>query len=110
MANMNFAFGTFVLDLNRGELRGENGPVQVEPRAFSLLTHFLRNPGRLISKDELIETVWDGQIVSDAAISTAIKAARQLLEISVPSQIGSKPFAGAGFGWMVKLRIRSNQM
>lgn len=76
---MEYAFGDFRLDLNRGELCGPDGPIPVEPRAFALLVHMLEHHGRLIDKDELIASVWGGRIVSDAAISTAIKAARRVI-------------------------------
>ncbi len=74
---MEFVFGGYILDATRGELRGPDGTVPLEPRAFSLLAHMLEHPGRLIDKDELIAAVWGGRIVSDAAISTAIRAVRR---------------------------------
>ena len=92
---MEYAFGDFVLDLNRGELRSTRGPVQVEPRAFSLLVHMVEHQGRLIEKDELIASVWGGRIVSDAAISTAIKAVRRAI-----GDDGSKP------AWLKTVRGR----
>lgn len=76
---MKYAFGDFILDLDRGELLGREGHVPVEPRAFTLLCYMLEQRGRLVDRDELIASVWGGRIVSDAAISTAIKAARRAL-------------------------------
>ena len=94
---MEYGFGDFVLDLNRGELRGTSGPVPVEPRAFSLLVHMVENQGRLVEKDELIASVWDGRIVSDAAISTAIKAARRAIGDDGSEPTWIKTVRGRGF-------------
>jgi TolB-like protein len=51
----------------------------VEPQVFALLTHLVENRDRLVSRDELLEKVWDGRVVSDAAIASRIKSARQAL-------------------------------
>jgi len=51
------AFGPFVLDEHRGELRGAEGAIAVELRAFALLTYMVENKGHLISKDELVVAV-----------------------------------------------------
>ena len=106
---MEYAFGEFVLDLNRGELRGTGGPIPVEPRAFSLLLHMLKNQGRLVDKEELIASVWGGRIVSDAAISTAIKAARRAIgdDGSTPTWI--KTIRGRGFRFDGEMRENHSQ-
>ena len=69
-------FERFELDLLEAELRMDGRPVQVEPQVFDLLWYFANNPGKLISKDDLIKGVWGGRIVSDAAITTRINGAR----------------------------------
>jgi len=74
-----YRFGEFELDLARAELRAHGVPVALEPQVFALLTHLVENRERLVSRDELLEKVWDGRIVSDAAISSRIKSARQAL-------------------------------
>ncbi|GMG82168.1 alpha/beta fold hydrolase [Paralimibaculum aggregatum] len=62
-----------------GELLGPDGVVPVEPQVFTLIRFLAANPDRLISRDELIEAVWRGRIVSDAAIASRINAARTAL-------------------------------
>ncbi|MEW9922150.1 winged helix-turn-helix domain-containing protein [Marimonas sp. MJW-29] len=105
LALMEFAFGDFVLDLNRGELRDARGPVSVEPRAFGLLVHMVEHQGRLIEKDELIASVWDGRIVSDAAISTAIKAARRAVGDDGSKPTWLKTLRGRGFRFDGEVRM-----
>lgn len=94
---MEYAFGDFILDLNRGELRGSGGPISMEPRAFALLTYMLENQGRLVEKEELVNSVWDGRIVSDSAISTAIKVVRRALNDDGKEQTWMKTVRGRGF-------------
>lgn len=97
MIPMKYVFGDFILDLNRSELRGKVGSIAIEPRAFALLSHMLENAGRLVDKEELIDAVWDGRIVSDSAISTAIKAVRRALDDDGTEQIWLKTIRGRGF-------------
>jgi TolB-like protein/Tfp pilus assembly protein PilF len=76
---MLYRFGPFELDMARFELRADGEPCGVEPQVFSLIALLVENRERLVSRDEIIEKIWDGRIVSDAAISSRIKSARQAL-------------------------------
>jgi TolB-like protein/Tfp pilus assembly protein PilF len=76
---MLYRFGTFELDMARFELRAGGEPCRVEPQVLSLIALLVENRERLVSRDEIIEKVWDGRVVSDAAISSRIKSARQAL-------------------------------
>jgi TolB-like protein len=73
-SNVLFEFDNF-----RRELKSTGGVIHVEPRVFDLLLHFVQNSNRVVSKDELIERVWKGRIVSDAALNSRINAARQAI-------------------------------
>ncbi len=74
---MRLRFASCELDLDRQELRRSGEPVHVEPQVFDLLAHLVRNRDRVVSKDELIETIWGGRIISEAALSSRINAARR---------------------------------
>ena len=76
---MLFQFGNFSIDTDRRELKGADRVIHVEPQVFDLLVHLVRNTNRVISKDELIERVWKGRIVSDAALSSRINSARKAI-------------------------------
>jgi pimeloyl-ACP methyl ester carboxylesterase/DNA-binding winged helix-turn-helix (wHTH) protein len=73
------AFADCELDLVAFELRRNGTLCPVEPQVFDLITYLVHNPDRLISKDELIASVWNGRMVSDAALSSRIKSARRAL-------------------------------
>ncbi|MBR0681980.1 tetratricopeptide repeat protein [Roseomonas eburnea] len=74
---MSLAFSGHEVDLRRQELRRDGSRVHVEPQVFDLLLHLVRNRDRVVSKDELLDVVWNGRIVSEAALSSRINAARK---------------------------------
>lgn len=74
---MSLTFAGHEVDLRRQELRRAGNRVHVEPQVFDLLVHLLRNRDRVVSKDELLDTIWNGRIVSEAALSSRINAARK---------------------------------
>jgi TolB-like protein/DNA-binding winged helix-turn-helix (wHTH) protein len=76
---MVFAFADCELDLRRQELRRLGAVVHVEPQVFDLLAFLLDNRDRIVSKDEILDAVWDGRIVSEAALSSRINAARKAI-------------------------------
>jgi TolB-like protein len=76
-SRMHLAFAGYEVDLDRHELRRGGEVVHVEPQVFDLLVHLVRNRDRVVSKDELFETIWQGRFVSEAALSSRINAARK---------------------------------
>jgi len=74
---LDFRFSGFEIDIARQELRREGNRVAIEPQVFDLLVHLVRNHDRIVTKDELIETVWKGRVISEAALSSRISAARR---------------------------------
>jgi TolB-like protein/Flp pilus assembly protein TadD len=76
---LNFCFADFEIDIARHELRRAGAIVHIEPQVFDLLIHLVRNRDRIVSKDELIDAIWQGRIVSEATLSSRISAARRAL-------------------------------
>ena len=73
---MRWTFDDCVLDVERRELRRARAPAAVEPQVFDLLVYLIRNRARVVSKDDLLQAVWQGRIVSDSALANRINAAR----------------------------------
>ena len=94
---MKFNFEDFSLDLALGQLSRGGTEIQVEPRVFALLRHLIENSTKLVTKDELIEHIWEGRVVSDAALSTLIKSARRVLDDDGQSQRLIRTVHGRGF-------------
>ena len=76
---MKFQFAEFEIDLSQQELRRRGEFIHIEPQVFDLIVHLVRNHDRIVSKDELIDTIWHGRIISEAALSSRINAARRAL-------------------------------
>ena len=89
-------FGDVELDLAAFELRRAGALQDVEPQVFELVSYLARNPGRLVTRDELIEAVWKGRIVSDSALTSRIKSARQSIGDNGARQEWIKTVHGRG--------------
>jgi TolB-like protein/Flp pilus assembly protein TadD len=83
---MQFLFEKFLLDTQRRELRRDGVAVAMQPQVFDLLVHLVRNRSRVLSKDDLISSVWDGRIVSDSTLTSRINAARTAIDDSGEAQ------------------------
>lgn len=74
---MRYRFGPFELQIDRYRLLCGGDELAAEPKTLEVLAYFLRHSGRLVTKDELLAEVWDGQFVSDSAISRAVSEVRR---------------------------------
>ena len=76
---MSFRFADFEIDVARQELRRGGATIHIEPQVFDVLVHLVRNHNRTVSREELVDTVWKGRVVSEAALSSRIAAARKAI-------------------------------
>lgn len=73
---MRYFFEEYAFDTDRRELHRGANLVSITPQVFDLLDYLIRNRERVVSKDDLISAIWNGRIVSDAALTTRLNAAR----------------------------------
>jgi TolB-like protein/tetratricopeptide (TPR) repeat protein len=73
---MLYRFEDFALDTERRELHRGAEPISVEPRVFDLLVYLIQNRDRVVSRDDLLASVWGGRVVSESALRSCINAAR----------------------------------
>ena len=76
---MLFSFKDFALDGERRELRSRGTIVPIEPQVFDLLVYLIQNRDRVVSKGDLIASVWGGRIVSDSTLDSRINAVRKAI-------------------------------
>jgi len=76
---LSYRFSNIEIDTARRELSRGGAIVHIEPQVFDLLVHLIRHSDRIVGKDELIDAIWGGRIVSEATISSRISAARRAL-------------------------------
>jgi len=85
-AEVQFLFDDHVLDVERRELRRAGERIALEPQVFDLLVHLVRNRDRVLSKDDLIEAIWDGRAVSESTLTSRINAVRKAVGDSGKAQ------------------------
>ena len=94
---MIYRFEKFELDLSKAELRADGQRQPLEPRIFALLAYLVQNGDRLVSRDELLEKLWEGRVVTDDALYGAVKSARHALGDDGRSQRLIRTVHGRGF-------------
>ena len=94
---MIFTINGCSVDTEAYEIRRNGSLVPVEPQVFDLLVQLLEHRDRVVTKDEIIERIWKGRIVSEAALSTRIKAARQVIGDDGASQACIRTIRCRGF-------------
>ncbi|HEY3658471.1 MAG TPA: winged helix-turn-helix domain-containing protein [Steroidobacteraceae bacterium] len=101
---MIYRFGPFELDIATVELRDAGKARNLEPQVFALLALLVENRERLVSKEEIIDKVWDGRVVSDAAVASRVKSARQALGDDGKSQRFIRTIHGQGYRFVANAR------
>jgi len=74
-----YLFEDYALDTDRRELRRGAALLSMEPQVFDLLAFLVGNRDRVVSKDDLLASVWGGRIVSESTLATRINAARRIV-------------------------------
>ena len=97
--NLLYFFDNYTLDPDRRELRSGATVIAMEPQVFDLLVYLIRHREHVVSRDDLIESIWGGRIVSESALSTRINAARSAIGDSGTEQrlIKTLPRKGVRF-------------
>ena len=67
------------LDLKEGRLWNGERPVDLRPKTWELIRYMVERPGKLLSKQELIDAVWPDTIVTEASLNQAIRELRKAL-------------------------------
>jgi DNA-binding winged helix-turn-helix (wHTH) protein len=99
-----YTFEGYALDPDRRELRRGNSLVSVQPQVFDLLEFLIRNRDRVVSKDDILDAVWGGRIVSESALTTRINAARAALGDNGEDQRLIRTLRGKGIRFVGAVR------
>jgi DNA-binding response OmpR family regulator len=75
----NIRFSAFRLDLRRGVLFGPKGELNLRPKSFEVLCYLAQNRGRLVSRDELLTTVWGKTVVTEDSLTQCMVDIRRTL-------------------------------
>src|ERR1700683_2719406 len=106
---MTINFGDYEIDVERRELRRAKTPVHVEPQVFDLLVYLVRNRDRVVSKADLIASVWGGRSVSDSTLTSRINAARNAVGDSGAEKKLIRTIARKGLRFVGGVRTQSSE-
>jgi len=100
-----YRFGEFDLDTDAFELRHAGSVVEVQPKVFDVIRCLVSNPGRLVTKDELLDTVWADTHVSESAIAFSMSHARRALGQSQGDKEPIETIRGRGFRFVAEVQV-----
>jgi DNA-binding winged helix-turn-helix (wHTH) protein/tetratricopeptide (TPR) repeat protein len=75
-----FQFGEFQIDARARTLRREKATVTLNFRTFDMLLYFVQNPGRVLTRDELLKNVWPDAFVDEHSLAQSISVLRRALD------------------------------
>ena len=81
-----YQFEDFILDADRRELTRGSESIAMGPQVFDLLLHLVGNRTHVVTKDDLLDAVWNGRIVSESTLTSHINAARKAISDSGEEQ------------------------
>jgi TolB-like protein len=99
-----YLFEGIVLDPDRREITRGSQPITPGPQVFDLLVHLVRNRERVVSKDDLIEAVWGGRIVSESTLTSHINAVRKAIGDTGEQQRLVRTIARKGYRFVGDVR------
>ena len=107
--NVLFRLDNQTPDPDRRELRRGTQAVAIEPQVFDLLVYLVQNRERVVSKDDLIASVWGGRIVSESTLASRINAARRAIGDNGKDQRLIKTSARKGIRYVGEVREELNE-
>lgn len=105
---MIYNFNNFLLDTVNFTLTKVNESIPIEPQVFNIILYLIEQKGRVVSRQELLDTIWKDKIVSDSSISNHIKSARKVLDDDGIKQAVIKTIHGRGYQFIASFEGAAN--
>ena len=103
-----FSFGDYRLDTLKSEIRFKGTALDLEPQVFCILELLITRHGEIVSRDDIIATVWDGRVVYNNVIDNRIRAARAAIGDTGKEQHYIKTYPNRGYKFIAKV-VTSNE-
>jgi DNA-binding winged helix-turn-helix (wHTH) protein len=104
--NTTYVFGSFRLDTATQLLCNEKSCARLAPKVYRLLLYFLLHSERLISHEELFDTVWDGRIVDDSALRLTVNSLRNALHDEIKSPRYLSTVCKRGYRFLAEVSVK----
>jgi predicted ATPase/pimeloyl-ACP methyl ester carboxylesterase len=105
-----FEFESFELDTERFELREGGQARGIEPQVFDVLRYLIEHRDRVVTKEELLDNVWGDRFVSESALTSRVKAARQVLGDSGRAQRCIATVHGRGYRFLPVVVVQGEEL
>lgn len=106
---MYYRFADCEIDVVNRRLTRDGREIPIEPQVFGLLQLLVENPSRLVTKDEMVEAVWGGRVISDSAISARIAAARRAIGDDGKTQGSIRTHHGRGLEFVAPVEVHASR-
>ena len=100
---MTYFFGDTEIDPVLFEVRRGGHPVPVEPQVFDVLRYLVQHRDRVVSKEELLDSVWGDRFVSESALTSRIKEARRAVGDDGQAQRVIRTVHGRGYRFVAEV-------
>jgi eukaryotic-like serine/threonine-protein kinase len=100
-----FRFGEFQVDALARTLRRDEAIVTLNRRAFDVLLYLVQNPGKVVSRDELLKNVWADTFVDENSLAQSISALRRALEEKPGDNSYIVTLPGRGYQFVTPVRV-----
>ena len=101
---MPFLFENYCLDAGRRELRRGSELIAIGPKVFDLLLFLVENREQVVTRDDLLQAVWEGRIVSESTLTSHINAVRKAIADTGKDQRLIRTVARRGLRFVGKVR------
>ncbi len=100
---MIYKFNNIEVDTEKFSLLTNGEETPVEPQVFNIIVYLIKNKDKIVSRDELLDNIWKGKIVSDTSITNHIKSARKVLGDDGVKQQVIKTIHSRGYQFIAKV-------
>jgi pimeloyl-ACP methyl ester carboxylesterase/DNA-binding winged helix-turn-helix (wHTH) protein len=98
-----YSFNHSTLDTEKYQLSLSDKPVSVEPLVFDLLVYLIEHRERVVTREELLDNLWKGKVVTDAALGARLKDARKVVQDNGTKQAVIKTIHGRGYQFIAEV-------
>lgn len=109
MTGLRYASHHVVLEPGRWQIRVGEETITPEPKVLELLSYLMRNPGRLVTKAELLDSLWSGDVVGESVLTRCVSCARKLLADDSRTPRFIRTLHGRGYEFIAKVTTLAHE-